>query len=1020
MNLFFKRNWPLLIIILLGLIPLWWFREGYIYAGGDNTIYINPAATFFNFHFSWLDKIDTGRPNLIKAIAFPFSFFWFYLAKLGFALVNSQRLWVVLHFMLPGITMYFLIRYLYDSSSKKGAVAALFGSLLYMFNPLVMMDAFSLGLRPLLIFFPLLLLFLMKGLDQERFSLKYPSLIALISIGYCTANINLSFVLPMYFVLFFYVVFFMVKTKRFKQAIFISFSTIILALLVNLWWISDSLLAMVGSNDIIAVIRSYNFLERTSIYETFRLMGSWAFRIDFNGMKNYPYSSNYYQFPVVFTTYFVPFFAFLSLLFNKNRKEKIFFAFLALIGIFLAKGIRFPFGGFYQYLYDNVPGFGVFREPFYKFSIIHLLAFSVLVGCFVEDFGHYLKEKISAFFIKRFSFVVVFFLYAVLTAIIFSTGFPLLTGKNVQDKNWYKDSRYSLFVKVPDYWEKIHLWFEKNDPLSRVIVFPRTYYGQSYNWPLGVTVGDPVAEYLIPNPVIRRPMYLNTGHDRLAGLPYELIGDEEKTDLFPFFDLLAIRYVLQQNDAFPNEFMRVFGPEKMKIFLEEQKKLKRVERIGNLDIYEVIRDNPAPLIYQAGEIVYVSGGLESLIDIFPRYQYKSGSLFLFSKEAPLLPEVEVAMASKILIPIRTADLPNNTSFSFEIPRAGSYQLLVDDVFYRRILKTSRMFSLTLNGRSFLLGNNNNKVVKNIDLGNLKEGVYTLTVNLPIAEPQNENSVNKAPFLLVGDFSSGSAGQQATILSYQKLNPSRYKINVQNTGKPITLIFNSTFDKKWSISTKEFTLRSQHFLANGYSNGWYIETPELFDGSEYELEIEYSPQKVADISLYLSLFTIATILLYFIFNRKTKFSKSELIPTRKENLMEEKEEGKTSLSEQIFPGLKERIFKIKSHNSLFVFLIRLLAFVLYLYFLFMKYKGHQVSIDIIFSLLVLGWILNVIIQRFSYKISILLGLIFLCLCPFWRFYGQEKFAQDSATLAFLFISFSVCQQLSIFFKRNKIK
>jgi len=78
MNLFFKRSWPLLILILLGLIPLWWFREGYIYAGGDNTIYINPSATFFNFHFSWIDKIDTGAPNLIKAIAFPFSFFFFF------------------------------------------------------------------------------------------------------------------------------------------------------------------------------------------------------------------------------------------------------------------------------------------------------------------------------------------------------------------------------------------------------------------------------------------------------------------------------------------------------------------------------------------------------------------------------------------------------------------------------------------------------------------------------------------------------------------------------------------------------------------------------------------------------------------------------------------------------------------------------------------------------------------------------------------------------------------------------
>lgn len=1013
MNLFFKRNWPLLIIILLGLIPLWWFREGYIYAGGDNTIYINPSATFFNFHFSWLDKIDMGAPNLIKAIAFPFSFFWFYLEKLGFSLVNAQRLWVVFHFMLPGVTMYFLIRYIYDSSLKRGAVAALFGSLLYMFNPLVMMDAFSLGLRPLLGFFPLLLLFLMKGLEQKKFSLVYPSLISLASIFYCTANINLSFILPVYFVLFLYVVFFTVKTKRFKQALFFSFSTIILALLVNLWWISDSLLAMMGSNDIITTIRSYNFLERTSIYEAFRLMGSWAFRIDFNGMKNYPYSSKYYQFPVVFTTFFVPFFAFLSLLFNKNRKDKIFFVFLALTGIFLTKGIRFPFGGFYQYLYDNIPGFAIFREPFAKFSIIHLFAFSVLVGCFAEDFGRYFEEKM---FLKM-----KVFLYIILAVIILSTGFPLLTGGNVQDKNWYKDNRYSLFVKIPDYWEKIHFWFEKNDPLSRVIVFPRTYYGQSYNWPLGISVGDPVAEYFIPNPIIRRPAYLNTGQERLAGLPYELMGDEVKTDLFPFFDLLAVKYVLQQNDIFPNEFLKVFGPEEMKIFLEGQKKLKRVESIGNLDIYEVIRENSVPLIYQAGEIVYVSGSLESLIDIFPRYQYKTGSLFLFSKETPLMQDAGILMASKILIPIGTINLHNSsTSFSFEVPRAGFYRLLVDEGFYKRILKTSKVFSLTLNSRSFLLDNldNNDKNVRNIDLGSLKEGFYTLTANLPITESQDENSVYKAPFLLLGDFSADSAGQQATILSYQKLNPSRYKVKVQNTRKPVVLVFNSTFDKKWVISTKGFTLRSQHFLANGYSNGWYIEPPQLFDGSSYEIEIEYSPQRIADICLYISLFTIAILSLCFILNRKIRFSESKLVPIEAKSLTKVVE--KTSFAENISLEQKEKLFKTKSNNSLIVILIKLFALALYLYFLFTKYLNHQVSTDFVFGFLILGWFLNVVIQKFSNKISIIFGLFFLCLCPFWRFYGQEQFAQDSASLAFLFISFSVLQQFITLFKKNNIK
>src|SRR3990167_10381483 len=63
----------------------------------------------------------------------------------------------------------------------------------------------------------------------------------------------------------------------------------------------------------------------------------------------------------------IPIIAFVSLLFLKNRKSEIvnhisFFVLLALLGLFLAKGVNPPLGFIYQWLADHVPGFIIYRD----------------------------------------------------------------------------------------------------------------------------------------------------------------------------------------------------------------------------------------------------------------------------------------------------------------------------------------------------------------------------------------------------------------------------------------------------------------------------------------------------------------------------------------------------------------------------------------------------------------------------------------------------------------------------------
>ena len=69
-----------------------------------------------------------------------------------------------------------------------------------------------------------------------------------------------------------------------------------------------------------------------------------------------------------------------------------FFALVGLIGVFLTKQHSPPFGGVYEWLFENFPGFSAFREAS-KFYLLIGLSYSVLIGSAVGDGYAWMKRK---------------------------------------------------------------------------------------------------------------------------------------------------------------------------------------------------------------------------------------------------------------------------------------------------------------------------------------------------------------------------------------------------------------------------------------------------------------------------------------------------------------------------------------------------------------------------------------------------------------------------------------------------
>jgi len=69
-----------------------------------------------------------------------------------------------------------------------------------------------------------------------------------------------------------------------------------------------------------------------------------------------------------------------------------YFAILALLGAFMAKGANPPFGGIYIWLFEHVPGFVMFRDPT-KFYLFTALGYSVLIPYTLLQLAHVISIK---------------------------------------------------------------------------------------------------------------------------------------------------------------------------------------------------------------------------------------------------------------------------------------------------------------------------------------------------------------------------------------------------------------------------------------------------------------------------------------------------------------------------------------------------------------------------------------------------------------------------------------------------
>lgn len=675
--MFYKR-WSFWAVFLLGLVPLIWYRDGLPIAGGDNYYLLNPRPLFFDFLHTWIGRTNLGVPNLQTSLLFPYTFFWYFFGLFGLSPFIIELLWSIALFLLPGLAIYLLFGYLQKSAGSRlgwgEEWACLAVAVWYMFNTWVMVDVLATVSRLIAGLLPLFLLFWIKGLEAEKFHWRYPFSLGLLSLFLSStyaqpvAAISIPFAGGVYLFLF------LGRTRRFAHAVKVGLSSLFFFLIFNLWWFFPYFLSMRGLYaSFEGAARSHQFLYATPIFEAFRFLGFWAFRMQFDAQTPHvPYAPLFYEPLFIVLTYVLTLTALAALLLKPRHKYVVYLAFLGLLGVFLAKGANPPLGGIYRFLYENVPGFAAFREPYARFTGIAVFSFSLLLGFSLQEifrrFSPSLATRVGSggrVLLKTWPLLFV--------GAILLLAHPLLTGQVIQDTRWHGLTYESLHVAVPAYWEKLAAWLTQGGEIpGKILLLPRTPYGHCYRWRLGMCAGGAIAPLFLARPLVLHPETALYPGDELIQDFYQRLALTTDYNLSPLFDLLGISHVLTQNDiVWERNPFDIKDPPTLAKLLAAQKDLVFKGALGNLDLYEYLPRNPWPKVFPVRRSFYISGSADSLPDkVLLQGNFAVGDVYLFSPlntDKPLFVDFE-----------SSAETASGKKFTLQVKSPSRYQIFIKE------------------------------------------------------------------------------------------------------------------------------------------------------------------------------------------------------------------------------------------------------------------------------------------------------------------------------------------------------
>jgi len=589
MNAKLLEKLKITFLIVGGMVPLLWWRPGYIIAKGDYfPFWFNPYRTLSSDVYLWsphfMGSINTYGSYIMYGIL------WLFLRSLGLSIGFIQICIQILLLTGAGLSMYYLSKTVYRELKLSPIISSIF----YMFNFFALGSRLNEGFAWTYTFLPLLLALLMRIMEttnqqNQAVTNKYIIYFAITStLALSIASLNLANIVLIFFVLTSIFLYYLITQRNQIRLLLLNLTkTVTLSILLNIWWVipllNYYLWAPSAFNPEVNVTAWAWTHARASFLNLFWLNGGWSWLPEY-----VPYIDLYSNSILIVLT-FVPFLiAAMALLFKTNKTcFNTYLMLIILVFLFLAKGLHEPLSQLNLLLYTYIPGMVMFREPVSKFTMAIMPFLALLIGYAVDCITNIKMSGVKLTkFIKPLTaiFIITTFIVAV---------YPLVINP-IETKT--QQLPFSSYVKIPDYWYEAINWLNSQPGDYKILITPPDdFYQMPYTWGY---YGIEFFIGLIQKPVLLPDFGYKINPETSVTLQYlyNTIKYNKTAEFKTFLDVLNIKYILQRNDIQYNFTGRsIIPPNEMQTFLTLQPYIRLVKKFGQLDIYEYT--NPKSYIY---------------------------------------------------------------------------------------------------------------------------------------------------------------------------------------------------------------------------------------------------------------------------------------------------------------------------------------------------------------------------------------------------------------------------------------
>ncbi len=611
-----KNKYFLLLYLIIAVIGIWflstsWLPRGFTLAGHDSGLALNISDFFKSRLFAWSDQGfgQDNSPHFGSIVTHGIDYLSAVLSRVPYS-GNS----VLVFFWL---SLVFVSAFIF-SVSFKDELGEIFSII---FPPLITVNFFIIqslfiferAKYSVLIACILMLLILMK-LRLGKIGVLKGVLVSSLVLFFFNSGSWLG--LPLYGGFFVLVIVFLVfqLLTSFKDHNFDAFKKVVLFLILS--GIGFVLINAYSVLPYLSTFFSHDYSQLTnpavidqnkdwlrsisqagSYLNFFRLQGVPDWYSGSTAVNpGHSYAIEYLKNPyLVIISFILPILAFSAFILAKKKEERrfvSFFGLLVLVSMFFMAGSHKPLGFIYEFFYTHIPGFSIFRSPYYKFGSAFVIGISFLIAFSVSRILQKMK------------------IFGVILSFVFVTfwlGYHFVIFYPNKIFSWQPG--LSTRLQVPDYVWSFKDWADGQNLNGRILLLPPVnsqWRNDAYEWGYWSLTNLPSS--LSDTSFLNNDDLLTDGQNILITALYNAVKNNDEQEFYSLSSLLGVKYILLRNDVLADDSWSATEPSAGYLSNLNNFKNVNVEKSFGKWLLFKINTQDTPMVSYSNKLVSLSSG----------------------------------------------------------------------------------------------------------------------------------------------------------------------------------------------------------------------------------------------------------------------------------------------------------------------------------------------------------------------------------------------------------------------------